>query len=194
MCSLQRLEGKAYGAPRSAALPEVEVKEAQPFWNVGMDFAGPLYVKAPTGGMKKVYITLFSCCVTRVLHLELVEDLSAETFIQTLRRFTARRGTPVLIVSDNMKTFKASKKVLKKLYDHPEVTRELSVKKTEWKFTLERAPWGGFFERMVECAKRCLRKVLGTARLTFNELFTVLIEVEGTLNFRALTYDYQKEG
>ena len=90
--------------------------------------------------MKKVYITLFSCCVTRALHLDLVEDLSAETFMQTLRRFTARRRTPVVIVSDNIKTFKATNKALKKLYDHPEVTRELSVKKTEWKFTLERAP------------------------------------------------------
>lgn len=76
----KRLEGKAYGAPRSAALPEFRVKEAPPFSKVGVDFAGPVHVKAPTGGMKKVYIALFSCCVTRALHLELVEDLSAETF------------------------------------------------------------------------------------------------------------------
>lgn len=52
-----------------------------PFSKVGVDFAGPVHVKAPTGGMKKVYIALFSCCVTRALHLELVEDLSAETFM-----------------------------------------------------------------------------------------------------------------
>ena len=98
-------------------------------------------------------------------------------------------------MSDNVKTFKATNKALKKLYDHPEVMRELSGKRIEWKFNLERAPWwGGFFERMVGCVKRCLRKVLGNARLTFDELFTVLIEVEGTLNSRPLTYDYQEEG
>ena len=63
----------------------------------------------------------------------------------------------------------------------------------EWKFNLERAPWwGGFFERMVGCVKRCLRKVLGNARLTFDELFTVLVEVEGTLNSRPITYEYDE--
>ena len=95
-----------------------------------------------------------------------------------------------LITSDNVKTFKAAGKALKKLYNHPEVANELSSKMIEWKFNLERAPWrGGFFERMVGFVKRCLRKVLGNARLTFDKLFTVLIEVEGTLNSRPLTYE-----
>ena len=187
----KKLEGKAYGAPCSAALPEFRVTEAPPFSKVGVDFAGPFYVKTQNGKMTKAYIALFSCCVTRALHLELVEDLSAETFTRALRRFAARRGTPALIVSDNAKTFKATSKAIKKLYNHPEVARELSNKMIEWKFNLERAPWwGGFFERMVGCVKRCLRKVLGNARLTFDELFTVLIEVEGTLNSRPLTYEY----
>ena len=95
-----------------------------------------------------------------------------------------------LITSDNANTFKAADKALKKLYNHPEVANELSSKMIEWKFNLERAPWWGvFFERMVGCVKRCLRKVLGNARLTFDKLFTVLIEVEGTLNSRPLTYE-----
>ena len=62
----------------------------------------------------------------------LVKDLSAEAFTRALRRFAARRGTPVLIVYDNAKTFKATSKALKKLYTHSEVVRELSSKMIEW--------------------------------------------------------------
>ena len=73
-----------------------------------------------------------------------------------------------LIISDNAKTFEPADKALKKLFNHPEVANELSSKIIEWKFNSERAPWwGGFFERMVGCVKRCLRKVLGNARLTY---------------------------
>ena len=71
-----------------------------------------------------MYIALFSCCVTRAIYVELVEDLSAEAFRRALRRFTARRGTPTLILSDNAKTLRATEKALNDLFNHPEVARQ----------------------------------------------------------------------
>ena len=70
------------------------VRQAAPFSQVGIDFAGPLFVRQDRGGncSSKVYMALFSCCVTRTIHLELVCNLSAETFLRCLRRFAARRG------------------------------------------------------------------------------------------------------
>ena len=189
----KKLKGKPYSSPPTAALPEFRVKEAPPFSRVGVDFAGPLYVKSKTREMEKVYIALFSCCVSRAVRLELVEDLSAAAFRRCLRRFTAKNGTPSLIVSDNAKTFQATEKALNELFNHPEVRTDLEHKRVEWRFNLERAPWwGGFFERMVASVKDCLRKTLGNARLSYEELLTVLAEVECTLNARPLTYEYNE--
>ena len=167
---------------------------------MGIDFAGPLYAKNGPGDMKKVYIALFSCCLFMLpfhaaVHLELVDEMSAESFKRCLRKFTARRGMPSLIVSDNAKTFQATEKDLNKLFNHPEIKSYFNNAKIEWKFNLERARWwGGFFERMVGCVKQCLRKTLGKARLKQDELATVLVEVECTLNSRPLTYEYDEVG
>ena len=105
-------QGKPFASPPEAALPGFRVREALPFCKVGVDFAGSLFVKLPTGEMvnAKSYIAWFTCCVTRAVHLDLVTDLSANTFVRCLRRFTARRGTPSLIFSDNAKTFNAAEK------------------------------------------------------------------------------------
>ena len=47
---------------------------------------------------------------------------------------------------------------------------------------------GGVYERMVKTVKSCLRKVLGQARLNYEEMETVLTEIEMAVNSRPLTY------
>ena len=103
----------------------------------------------------------------------------------------ARRGFPELIISDNVKTFKAAATQLTRIFNDPDVMSSLLKRKIQWKFNLEKAPWwGGVFERMIKSTKRCLKKTLGRARLTYEELLTVLTEVECILNSRPLTYLY----
>ena len=59
----------------------------------------------------------------------------------------------------------------------------------QWSFNLENAPWwGGVFERMIKSVKRCLRKTIGQAKLTHDELLTALTEVEMIVNSRPLSY------
>ena len=149
-----------------------------------MDFAGPLYVKniyKSKGEMFKCYIVLFTCASTRAIHVELGPDLTASSFIRVLKRFFGR-GLPNLFISDNGKTFKDGK--VKKF------VLNLNI---DWKFNVPTASWwGGFFEICVKLVKRCLKKVLGDARLSYEELETVLIETEGVLNSRPLTYVYNE--
>ena len=190
----KKLEGKAYKSPPTAELPDFRITQSDPFAKVGVDFAGPLYYKS-SSGMQKAYVALFSCCVTRALYLDLVKDLETTTFRRCLRRFAARKGTPTLIVSDNAKTFKATRKALQELYNHPEIRGYLEANMIDWKFNLEKTPWwGGFYERMVGSVKRCLRKTLGGAKFTYDELLTALVEIESTLNDRPLTYVYDEVG
>ena len=61
-----KLEGRPYQAPPPPPLPEFRVKEEPPFTYVGLDFAGPLYVKNPNcnSPQQKVWICLYTCCVT----------------------------------------------------------------------------------------------------------------------------------
>ena len=184
----QRHQGKPYKPPPAPPLPAFRVNEARPFSHTGVDFAGPLYVRDTVNSTpRKVWMCLFTCCVTRAVHLELVPDMTTEAFIRCFRCFSARRGFPVRMVSDNAKTFKAAAKTITSVVS--DVADHLSRRHVTWIFNLERAPWwGGLFERMIQTTKRCLKKVLGNARLTYDELLTSLAEVEMTLNSRPLTY------
>ena len=146
-------------------------------------------------GVGKVYIVLVTCCVTRAVHLELAAHMDISAFINCLRRFCSRRGTPRLINSNNAMTFKAAGQFLKKLANNHTFQDFLQYRRIKWEFNLPLSPWWeGYFERMVGCIKRCLRKVLGNSRLTYDELSTVLTEVESTLTSRPLTYLYDELG
>lgn len=136
-----------------------------------------------------MWIALYTCCVTRAIHLELVPDMSAPTFIRSFKRFSSRRGFPSLMLSDNGKTFEAAAKLILSVVSSPEVQTYFGGVGIDWRFNVPRAPWwGGIFERLVRSTKRCLRKVLGQAKFTHDELLTALAETEMVINSRPLTY------
>ena len=61
----------------------------------------------------------------------------------------------------------------------------------DWRLNMLLAPWhGGFFEKIVRSTKTLLRKTLQTAKLTYEELQTVLYEVEQIMNNCLITYYY----
>ena len=120
--------------------------------------------------------------------------MTAETFLRSFRRFVARRGTPARMISDNAKMFKSVAVSITNTLESAEVKKFFSDIHVEWRFNLEKAPWqGGVFERMIKSAKRCLRKAIGKNCLTFDELLTLVTEVEGVLNSRPLTYVYSDD-
>ena len=63
----------------------------------------------------KAYILLFSCIVTRAVHIELEYNLTITEFIKSFIRLISRRGKPKVLYSDNAKTFKGGIKWLAKI-------------------------------------------------------------------------------
>lgn len=186
----KKLEGLPFKFNLTPALPSERVENCVPFTYTGVDFAGPLLTKDLCGqNTLKMYICLFTCATTRAIHLELVESLSAESFIKAFRRFAARRGLPAQMLSDNAKTFKTMSKEVQKLLRCPKLHNFLTLKGVKWTFIPEKCPWeGGIWERLVRSVKRCLLKVVGRAIVAFIELSTIIIEIEGIINSRPLTY------
>ena len=183
----RRIVGRAYSRPDQPPLPSIRTKDARPFQVTGVDFTGALHVKNP--GNNKVYVCLFTCGVTRAVHLETVSDLSVETFLQALRRFVARRSLPQVMISDNASTYEAAANELEKLINSDKMSEALCKMGIQWKFIPKRAPWyGGFWERLIGLTKTVLRKVLGKAFVTLPVLQTLIVEVEAVLNDRPLTY------
>ena len=181
----KKLEGKCYSTPQGPPLPSFRVSEELGFTSVGIDHTGPVFVKniyESDGTMYKAYITVFTCTSTRAIHLELSPNLLGNLLIRTLRRFKGRRGILALVVSGNGQTFKDSK--VKAFLPQERITWNFIVPRVSW--------WEGFFEIIVTLVKHCLRKILRSARLTFEELETVLTEIEAVLNSRPFTYSYDE--
>ena len=182
----KRCNARSLLPPPSPHLPGFRVASEYCFQFTGTDFAGPLFVKdvfSDDGKLYKCYICLFTCATSRAIHLELTPSVEAPGFIRAFNRFMARRGLPSVLISDNAKSFK-----------NLQVKEYLIKCNIKHKPILASAPWwGGFYERMVRTIKSSIKKSIGKARLTYEEIETVLIEVEGVINSRPLTYLYEDD-
>ena len=179
------IESRPYGYPAAPDLPTSRVSISPPFTHVGIDYAGPVYVKSiysPNSQTYKAWIVLYTCHATRNICLDLVPSYDAPSCIRTLRRFFSRRGVPTSIKSDNGSNFTAE-----------ETQNYCSRIGVQWTFNPPASPWwGGLFERLIRSTKRCIKKVLLKSKVTFEEMLTVLQEIETVINNRPLTFTYEE--
>ena len=184
--------------PRNQIMGQLPLERVTPgiiFEQVGVDYAGPVYIKLgrvrkPT--IVKSYIGVFVAFSIKAVHLELISDLTSDAFIAALRRFIARRGKPHRIWSDHGSNFVGADRELAELAEFLEnqktsISDFCSTQRIEWTYIPERAPhFGGLWESAVKSAKTHLKKIVGNTKLNFEEFCTVLTQVEACLNSRPL--------
>lgn len=171
--------GGPFKLPPTPALPAERVNYSAPFTYTGLDYLGPIIVETKNGTEKR-WVCLFTCLAVRALHLEIVQDLSAEEGLLAVRRMISTRGIPEVITSDNASQFKLISEILGKPY--------CIQNNIKWKFIPQLAPWfGGFYERLVGLVKHCLKRTLAKHLLNDSQMITVTKEIEAVLNSRPLT-------
>ena len=178
-------------------LPPERVDPDYVFFHTGIDFAGPFQIKQGNTRkpvILKAHLAIFICFCTKVVHLELVSDMTTNAFIAALDRFVTRRGLPLHLYSDNGPNFTGAKNRLTDFY------QLLGSKETQnavqlyafdyevtWHTIPERAPhFGGLWEAAVKAAKYHLKRIVGRQIFTFEELTTICCKVESFLNSRPL--------
>lgn len=180
-----------------ADIPDSRVKSnLKPFSNCVIDNTGDIKTKYNKGRGAKViksYATIFVCMATKAIHIEIVSDLTAVAFIAALRRFIARRGNVRKIYSDNATCFTKANKLLQELTENEmeqfqsEIDTEFNKHGIIWHFNPPAAPhFNGLAEAAVKSVKTHLKRVIGETLLTYEELSTLLCQIESCVNSRPL--------
>ncbi|KAI5755226.1 hypothetical protein M8J77_015196 [Diaphorina citri] len=184
--------------PFMGNLPDYRVQPAvKAFIHTGLDMGGPFHITLSRHrGVKsqKAYLCLFICMSTKALHLELVSDMTTSAFMAALKRFLARRGPVLHLYSDNGTNFIGAKNQLDELYSflsssdyRVTMQDELNKHQISWKFSVPSCPhMSGIWESGIKSVKSHLYKIIGNQILSYEELTTVLTQIECLLNSRPL--------
>ncbi|KAG5870749.1 hypothetical protein JTB14_022002 [Gonioctena quinquepunctata] len=172
--------------PFMGNLPAPRINMVKPFSCVSVDYGGPFHITMGKGrGIKsqKAYICLLICFATKAIHIELASDLSSDAFIAALRRFISRRGRYSRIFCDRGTNFVGAQK---KLSEFMEEVAE--AEKMYFSFSAAGSPhFNGLSEAGIESIKTHLVRVGRLQILTYEEFYTLPVQIEALLNSKPLS-------
>ena len=93
----KRYEGKPYSYPEEPPLPKQRVSKGHVFSYIGIEYTGPVYVKnvySSDFNMYKTWIVIVTCSSSRAVYLDVVENCSSASCVNTLKRFINQYGAP----------------------------------------------------------------------------------------------------
>lgn len=172
-------------------LPAERVQLGKAFLHTGIDYAGPFELKmVGTEKRKKCWIAIFVCLKTRAVHIDIVMDISSASFLACYERFIGKRGRCEKLFSDNGTAFVGAEKELQRALEKwisKEFLDHIHNKGTQWQFMTPAAPHqGGIYEAAVKSMKFHLKRIVGQRILQFEQMYTLLNQIEAILNSRPL--------
>ncbi|RLF66451.1 MAG: hypothetical protein DRN30_02085 [Thermoplasmata archaeon] len=187
----RKLRGKPQ-EQKMADLPKDRLEAAPPFSYCGIDCFGPFLVKDGRRQMKR-YGLLVTCMASRAVHIELLDDMTTDCFINALRCVIALRGQIRLIRCDRGTNFVGAARVLQEALQEikeDEVRRFLSENLCDFVMnTPHSSHMGGSWERHI----RTIRSILATimdqhgSRIDTATLRTFMYETMAIINNRPLS-------
>ena len=186
---------------RMAPLPSVRVDNYITFEYAMIDFMGPFEVEhrykhygKTRKDVRKCYVSVMTCLYCRAVALELCENMTTETLLESFDRMFARTGTVSVLFSDNFKSYQKADRYLTDLFkriDRDDIISQMGRKGIEWKFGIERAAWSqGAVEVMIKLCKGTLNRILNNhptnPRPTPQQFTTMLLRCEAWMNDRPL--------
>ena len=141
--------------------------------------------------MAKRYGVLFTCLSIRAVHVEIVYSLDTPSFINSLRRFMARRGRPEEIRSDNGGNFVSGNKELTEAitrWNNNQIREFLLQQSIKWVFNPPAGSHhGGVWERCIRTVRKIMNAICKEQTLDDEGLLTLMCKVEAIINGRPIT-------
>nr|XP_043906906.1 uncharacterized protein LOC122785246 [Solea senegalensis] len=175
-------------------LPRERIEVSAPFTFCGMDCFGPFVIKRGRKECKR-YGLIFTCLSSRAVHIEMLEDMSTDAFVNALRCFISLRGAVCQLHCDQGSNFVGARNELRealKQCDIKVLEAFLADKQCEFFFNAPSASHaGGVWERQIRSIRNVLSITISQCpgRLDDASLRTLFYEAMAIVNSRPLNVD-----
>ena len=191
-CNYCKVKKAAPTAPIMAPLPEERIDPSlKPFQITGLDCTGSYTIHTANGRAKKVWLLLFTCTLTRYIHVHILESMDTTHLLEAIASFWNAHGPVTQFISDNGTNFVGASKIIARALEirKDELSETLAEKyRLTWQFIPVTSPWfGAFYERLIKEIKRAINGTFDKKKINKIEFSIAVQDACHRINCRPLT-------